>query len=107
MKQAAENLTTLTTQTTLTDCDAAQYDVEIIAALVDPEPGLLNALYRTSTLTKQAVNTRAEQLGLTSDFIKRCRLTGTRPSLRTCVKCDVRFLSAGPQNRLCRRCPPR
>jgi hypothetical protein len=106
--------TETTTTTTMTmDEQAAktlpidtQYDGQIIAALIDTEPHLLNALYRGG-LSKQAVRVRAEQLGLTNEFIKGCRLTGTRPSVRTCVKCDARFLSAGPQNRLCRRCPPR
>ena len=83
-----------------------RYDGQIIAALIDIEPHLLNALYR-SGLSKQAVRARAEQLGVTNEFIKNCRLTGTRPRMRSCVKCDTIFLSAGPQNRLCRRCPPR
>jgi hypothetical protein len=81
-------------------------DRQIIAALVHTERSLLDALYREG-LTAEAVNARAGQLGLTTEFIKRCRLTGTQPSLRSCIKCDARFLSAGPQNRLCRRCPPR
>jgi hypothetical protein len=81
-------------------------DRQIIAALISPEQGLLKALY-SSGLTAEAINARAARLGLTNDFIKRCRLTGTLPGLRQCIKCDARFLSAGPQNRLCRRCPPR
>jgi hypothetical protein len=83
-----------------------EVDRQIIAALVHTERSLLQALYRDG-LTAEEVNVRAGQLGLTAEFIKRCRLTGTQPSLRNCIKCDARFLSAGPQNRLCRRCPPR
>jgi hypothetical protein len=86
--------------------DDPEIDRQIIAALIHPEQGLLDALYQTG-LTPEAVNARAARLGLTNEFIKRWRLTGTEPGLRQCVKCDARFLSAGPHNRLCRRCPPR
>jgi uncharacterized paraquat-inducible protein A len=86
--------------------NSPEVDRQIIAALIHPEQALLKALY-SSGMTAEAVNARAARLGLTSDFIKRCRLTGTQPGLRQCIKCDARFLSAGPQNRLCRRCPPR
>lgn len=51
-----------------------------------------------------AVRARAQALGLTQEFIKRCRLSGTRPALRPCLGCDARFLSSGLGNRLCRRC---
>jgi len=91
---------------TTASVDDTQYDGQIIAALIDTEQRLLNALYRDG-VSKQLVTARAAKLGLTQEFIKRCRLTGTRPSLRTCIKCDASFLSAGPHNRLCRRCPPR
>ena len=83
-----------------------EVDRQIIAALVHTERSLLNALYRDG-FTAERVSARAGQLGLTTELIKRCRLTGTQPSIRSCIKCDARFLSAGPQNRLCRRCPPR
>ena len=86
--------------------DDTQYDGQIIAALIEPEADLLNALYR-SGVSKELVSARAAKLGLTQEFIKRCRLTGTRPSMRKCIKCEASFLSAGPHNRLCRRCPPR
>jgi hypothetical protein len=94
------------TQPIATLVDDAEIDRRIIEALVHPEQHLLNALYR-SGLTEETVNERAARLSLTNEFIKRCRLTGTRPGMRRCVKCDARFLSAGPQNRLCRKCPPR
>ena len=81
-------------------------DRRIIEALVHPEQHLLNALYRNG-LTAEAIGACAVRLSLTDEFIKRCRLTGTVPAMRRCVKCDVRFLSAGPQNRLCKKCPPR
>jgi hypothetical protein len=83
-----------------------EIDRRIIEALVHPDQDLLNALYR-SGVTVETVTARAARLSLTNEFIKRCRLTGTQPGMRRCVKCDARFLSAGPQNRLCRKCPPR
>jgi hypothetical protein len=91
---------------TLIHTDDVEVDQQIVVALVDTEPALLKALY-SSGLTEAVVNARAAKLGVTQEFIKRCRLAGTRPSVRTCIKCDARFLSAGPQNRLCRRCPRR
>jgi len=81
-------------------------DGRIITALIQAEPALLQELY-SSGLTKEAVSARAARLGLTTEFIKRCRLTGVRPILRKCLKCDATFVSAHAQNRLCRRCPPR
>jgi hypothetical protein len=94
------------TQPSETTIDDSELDRQFIAAFLHPELDLLNALYRGG-MTEKAVNAHAARLGLTSEFIKRCRLTGTQPAMRKCVKCDARFLSAGPQNRLCRRCPPR
>lgn len=79
-------------------------DRAIIEAMIEGED--FSALYRTG-LTEKAVNDRAGKLGLTREFIKRCRLAGTRPAMRSCVKCDARFLSAGNHNRLCGRCPAR
>jgi uncharacterized paraquat-inducible protein A len=94
------------TQPLDTSAEDPEIDRRIIEALVHPEQDLLNALYR-SGLTAETVSARAARLSLTNEFIKRCRLTGTQPGMRRCVKCDARFLSAGPQNRLCRKCPPR
>lgn len=71
-----------------------------------PDQDLLQSLYR-SGMTSEGIQARAAQLSLTSDFIKRCRLSRAQPDLRLCVKCDARFLSAGPQNRVCRKCQPR
>lgn len=50
---------------------------------------------------------RGRQLGITDRFIKECRLSGTRPAVRRCVKCDVGFLSSGIHNRVCQRCRSR
>jgi hypothetical protein len=94
------------TQPIDTTVEDTEIDLRIIEALVHPEQDLLNALYR-SGVTVETVTARAARLSLTNEFIKRCRLTGTQPGMRRCVKCDARFLSAGPQNRLCRKCPPR
>jgi hypothetical protein len=51
-----------------------------------------------------ALQARARAIGLTRELIKQCRLSGTRPAQRACMKCDKTFLSWGVQNRLCRRC---
>lgn len=71
-----------------------------------PDKELLKQLYREA-LSVEAVNARAVRMGLTDELIKRCRLIGTLPDMRTSIKCDARFLSAGHHNRLCKRCPPR
>lgn len=84
----------------------SEFDQEIIAALLDPESELLHALYGRG-ITQKAVSERAGELGLTREIIKRCRLAGTTPAMRSCVKCDATFLSAGKHNRLCGRCPAR
>jgi hypothetical protein len=94
------------TQAIETTIEESELDRQFIDAFIDPDQELMRALYQGG-MTTEAVNARAARLGLTSEFIKRCRLTGTRPSMRKCIKCDARFLSAGPQNRLCRKCPPR
>ena len=78
----------------------------MIAAFMSTDQDLLSALYREDT-SIEALNARAADIGLTSELIKRCRLIGTLPQMRKCIKCDARFLSAGPHNRLCKRCPPR
>jgi uncharacterized paraquat-inducible protein A len=98
--------TMTTTQPIETTTEDAELDRRFIAAFIHPDQGLLNALY-SEGLSVEAVNARAARMGLTSEFIKRCRLTGTQPDMRKCIKCDARFLSAGPHNRLCKRCPPR
>jgi hypothetical protein len=58
-------------------------------------------------VSEASVREHAHALGLTWGFIKQCRLSGSRPAMRTCIKCDARFLSSGVDNRLCRHCPPR
>jgi hypothetical protein len=54
-----------------------------------------------------AVRAHVRAIGVTNEFIKECRLSGSRPAMRVCIKCDMTFLSLGIHNRLCRRCPPR
>ena len=65
-----------------------------------------------STSAEAAVDTvdaslraQARALGMTNEFIKRCRLSGSRPAMRVCVMCGAQFLSSGIDNRRCRRCP--
>ncbi len=78
-------------------------DQEIIDAVVSEGNALLRELFRRG-LSSEAVRARADQIGLTREFVKQSRLSGSRPAMRVCVNCDVLFLSAGKHNRLCRRC---
>jgi hypothetical protein len=82
-------------------CDES--DQQIIDAVVSEERTLLRELRRKG-MSSEAVRVRANQIGLTHDFIRRCRLAGSRPAMRACMRCDAIFLSAGTHNRLCRRC---
>ena len=74
-----------------------------IAAFVHPEQSLLKALY-SEGMSVEAVNAHAVRMGLTTELIRNSRLTGVMPVMRTCIGCDARFLSAGPHNRMCKRC---
>lgn len=86
-----------------TTSEDEELERRVIAAFVHPEQGLLKALYR-ETESVEAVNARAVRLGLTTELIRNCRLTGVLPEMRECIQCDVRFLSAGRHNRRCKRC---
>jgi len=55
----------------------------------------------------KAVRAKARKLGLTPRIVKGCRLAGTRPKLRNCLRCSDRFLSRGRHNRMCRSCARR
>jgi hypothetical protein len=55
-------------------------------------------------VSEAAIRERARELGVTWEFIKQCRLSGSRPAIRACMRCDASFLSSGIENRLCRRC---
>jgi hypothetical protein len=94
------------TQVPVLTVEQIEIDRKIIEALVHPERGLLDALYR-SGLTEEAVSARAAELCVTNEVIKRCRLTGTVPRMRPCLECGARFLSVGSHNRRCKKCPPR
>jgi hypothetical protein len=58
-------------------------------------------------VTSAAVHARARAIGVTREFIRECRLSDSRPAMRSCINCDFWFLSTGIQNRLCRRCASR
>ncbi|MDH5673824.1 MAG: hypothetical protein OEZ06_16830 [Myxococcales bacterium] len=78
----------------------------IIDAIVAHDAPQFGELTR-SGISREAICDHARRLGLTDRMIKECRLSGTQPAMRLCMKCDARFLSSGIHNRLCRRCPPR
>lgn len=81
-------------------------DQRIIEALVAGDVTLFSQL-ATSGITEASVRAHASSLGVTNEFIKQCRLSGSRPAMRVCIRCDARFLSSGIHNRLCQRCPTR
>jgi len=58
-------------------------------------------------VSSAAVHARARAIGVTREFIRECRLSDSRPAIRSCINCDFWFLSTGIQNRLCRRCASR
>lgn len=81
-------------------------DQQIIDCMVAGDTKQLRALAKEAG-GEAAIRSRAKALGLTNDFVKKCRLGGHQPALRECMNCDATFLSWGVQNRLCRRCTPR
>lgn len=78
----------------------------IIKGLIADDSAMFRELSR-SGVNAAAVRAYARALGMTHAFIKECRLSGSRPAMRQCIRCDARFLSSGIHNRLCRRCPHR
>jgi len=56
---------------------------------------------RSQGYTRGAVLDRAQQLGLSDQFVKSCTVGNPDVALRTCLGCGNRFLSVGFQNRLC------
>ena len=78
-------------------------DQRIIDAFISEQEEPLRELVACG-LSSEELHERAHELGLTRDFIRACRLAGARPSMRTCMKCDASFVSAGAHNRLCRGC---
>ena len=83
-----------------------ELDQAIIDCMVADDRTRLGELAR-GELNEDSIRDHAHALGLTQDFIKQCRLSGSRPAMRGCIACDDRFLSTGISNRLCRRCARR
>jgi len=81
-------------------------DEQIIECMVAEDPARLRELSRTG-IAEASIRARARALGITGEFIKRCRLSGSRAAMRVCINCDVKFLSSGIHNRICNRCRPR
>jgi hypothetical protein len=79
-------------------------DQKIIDGFLNDENLAVRELEKAG-FPEEEVRERARELGLTKEFVKRCRLSGMRAGMRRCVNCDRLFLSAGPHNRLCPRCP--
>jgi hypothetical protein len=81
-------------------------DQRIIEGLVSEDTTVFRQL-SANGVDEASVRAHAHALGVTHEFIKQCRLSGSRPAMRTCIKCDATFLSFGIHNRLCHRCGSR
>lgn len=81
-------------------------DQSVLDAVVTEDAQAFRAL-RNGGWSPEAIEKKARDLGVTDRLIKACRLSGSHPTMRDCIRCDVRFLSEGAHNRLCRRCVPR
>jgi hypothetical protein len=81
-------------------------DQRIIEGLVSDDSKLFRELSLRG-VNEASIREHAHTLGMTKEFIKQCRLSGSRPAMRACIKCDATFLSSGIHNRLCPRCPRR
>jgi hypothetical protein len=81
------------------DCDCDQKIIDARMAGDHELPDLAR-----HGLTAEAVASRADQLRMSAAFVKKCRLSGAQPNMRSCLNCDARFVSAGSHNRLCRNC---
>ena len=79
-------------------------DQQTIDRFIAEGDGLMRSLPADNS-TEALLRARARALGMTSEFIKKCRLSGSRPAMRVCIRCGVHFLSSGIDNRCCRRCP--
>ena len=79
-------------------------DQRIIDLTVAGDERALRRLSEAAGTNLAAVRKRAKTLGLTPRLVKNCRLAGTRPSMRECLRCDISFLSISRQNRMCSRC---
>lgn len=80
-----------------------EIDRQIITGFLADKEATLRQLTRAGFNRKRVLD-RAGTLGLSSDFLKRHRLSGGDVSVRRCLNCDEEFLSMGRQNRLCNRC---
>lgn len=85
----------------------ARFSLEIDKRIIDGVLGDRETMLRElaeAGFSKKAVLDRASSLGLTRAFISRCQVGAVSAQVRRCLRCEERFVSLGPQNRLCRRC---
>ncbi|MCA9636615.1 MAG: hypothetical protein KC420_11365 [Myxococcales bacterium] len=83
----------------------AEIDRRIIAAFLEEDDPALEEV--VPGLSAADIRRRAVEIGLSRALVRDSRLSGDRLAMRACVRCDARFLSVGPQNRLCRACSRR
>lgn len=81
----------------------ARIEQRMVESMVSDDTKLFRELERRG-VSEATVRAHARAIGMTWEFIKQCRLSESRPGMRVCINCDVRFLSSGIDNRLCRRC---
>jgi hypothetical protein len=79
-------------------------DQRIIDLTIAGDEEALRGLSKRAGTRVERVRARARRIGLTPRFVQGCRLAGTRPKLRDCLRCDAQFLSRGRHNRLCSKC---
>ena len=80
-----------------------EIDKRIIEGFLGDREEMIRDLAQAG-FSRRAVLDRATTLGLTRDFLAQCKKGGVDVLVRQCLRCEQRFVSLGPQNRLCRRC---
>ena len=78
-------------------------DELIIAGFISNQEKMLGRLQALG-FSRDEIIDRTRQLGLSVQFLKQCSINHSDVTLRECLRCSERFLSAGFQNRLCNRC---
>jgi hypothetical protein len=106
MATAAPAIATVTPRRERPPWTSNKLDQRIIEGLVSDDSKLFRELSLRG-VNEASIREHAHTLGMTKEFIKQCRLSGSRPAMRACIKCDATFLSSGIHNRLCPRCPRR
>jgi hypothetical protein len=76
----------------------------LIVSWFSLNPGEMYEELKKLGFSEDEIVQRSKQLGLSSQSIKQCHLSVSSMTLRECLNCSERFLSAGFHNRLCTTC---